>query len=338
MGTSSVEWLIWEALLREGLDPTRTERDTIIDDSISSLADGIVNDPAYQADATVNGVTTPLVVSPVSTISAKLKALPDTEIHIGDLVECYNQTWLVVELYYDKMGIINGTLWLCNKTINFQNFSPVIHTKYCVVDDGTYSKRSSDPDVYVMTNTYKIFISIDQQSDLLYVDKRLGLDVITSSDNQDILEVYKIIGIDRLSRNFGKGSHLMVLTVQRDVYDAAHDDIEHLICDVYKDEEPIEPTTDKYIRVVGRSNLRVGSTGRYGTEFIDGETVTTGVPEWSVDIPEGSKITYTVIENILNISVPLNENEIGTIVTITARDAQNIYTENEMKVKVIALG
>lgn len=335
---SDVNWLAWEALMRGGYN-CKTERDIAIDDSIAEFMAGIIDDPAYQADAQINGELNPLIISRKSTIKAQLKALPDTNIHIGDLVTCFDEQWLVVELYYDSVGMVNGTLWLCNKTINFQNFSPTIHTKYCIVDDGTYSKQSTDPDVYIMTNTYKLFISIDENSQLLYVDKRLGLDKIISSDNKEILEVYKIIGIDRLSRNFGEGSHLMVVTLQRDVYDAEHDDITNLICDVYEDDSPIEPVGDKFIRFLGKTTLRIGSKSRIGVQFVSDGQIMTGVNAvWSVTVPEGSKVTYTDSNNILTLRAPLSENEIGNEITIIVSDSNNNYPANTMKVKVIALG
>ena len=69
-----------------------------------SYIEGIEDDPAYQEDATVNGETMPLVAAQKSGIRCDIKAMPGNTVWAGDLVNCLDATWLVVESWIDKIG------------------------------------------------------------------------------------------------------------------------------------------------------------------------------------------------------------------------------------------
>ena len=283
-----VNWPLYEKLLGNGLAANR--REVAIDESVNAFVSGMVDDPAYQENATVDGETTPIIASRKSTIMCTIKAPPSTDIHIGDMVECFNEHWIVVELYVDKVGIINGEMWLCNNILRFQNRSIAVISRHCVVDDGTYSKKSSDPDAFVMANTYKIYITIDDATKKLFVDKRLAFGQIYSADGEEILEVYKVIGMDVKSKNFGEGSHLMVLTVQRDVYDPQVDSLSENICNIFADNgDTAHPEVAGSCVIVGRDVARLGTSRKYTATFTDasGVGVTTVTPVWSINAPDG---------------------------------------------------
>ena len=332
-----VNWPLYETFLGNGMATNR--REAAIDDSISAFETGVVDDPAYQENAIVDGENTPIVASRKSTFMCAIKAPPSTDIHIGDMVECFNQHWIVVELYVDKVGIINGEMWLCNDLLRFQNRSTAVISRHCVVDDGTYSKKSSDPDVFVMTNTYKIYITIDEATKKLFVDKRLSFGQIYSADGDVILEVYKIIGMDVKSRNFGKDSHLMVLTVQRDVYDAQVDSLSENICNIFVDNgDSANPKTTGSCVIVGRDTARLGSSRKYTATFTDanGEVVMTVNPVWTVTAPDG--VTHNASNTECAIAIPLDEKYVGEIITITVSDAEGVFGTYDKKVQVITVG
>lgn len=333
-----VDWALYEKLL--GISEDNADaRDVAIDGAVSVFVEGIVDDPAYQKDAIVDGESVPIVASRTSTTQCSIKAIPGTDIHIGDMVKCLDEDWIVVELYIDKVGIINGEMWLCNNEIKFQNHSPAINTRFCVVDDGTYSKKSSDPDAFVMANTYKIYISIDDATKQMYVDKRLGFGEIYAPDGAKILEVYKIIGMDIKSKNYGEGSHLMVLTVQRDVYNAETDSILDNICDIFK---AVGTTTNATpvgsCSIGGKDIARIGTTRKYTATYTDAE----GLPVdgaksvWSVSAPSG--VTYVADNDSCTVSIPLDSQLVGTIITISVSDEGGRYGSFEKKVQVITVG
>ena len=332
-----VNWPLYEKLLGNGLAANR--REVAIDESVNAFVSGMVDDPAYQENATVDGETTPIIASRKSTIMCAIKAPPSTDIHIGDMVECFNEHWIVVELYVDKVGIINGEMWLCNNILRFQNRSIAVISRHCVVDDGTYSKKSSDPDAFVMANTYKIYITIDDATKKLFVDKRLAFGQIYSADGEEILEVYKIIGMDVKSKNFGEGSHLMALTVQRDVYDPQVDSLSENICNIFADNgDTAHPEVAGSCVIVGRDVARLGTSRKYTATFTDasGVVVTTVTPVWSVNAPDG--ITYNASGTECTIKVPLEEKYVGEMITIIVSDAEGVFGTYEKKVQVITVG
>ena len=332
-----VNWPLYEKLLGNGLAANR--REVAIDESVNAFVSGMVDDPAYQENATVDGETTPIIASRKSTIMCAIKAPPSTDIHIGDMVECFNEHWIVAELYVDKVGIINGEMWLCNNILRFQNRSIAVISRHCVVDDGTYSKKSSDPDAFVMANTYKIYITIDDATKKLFIDKRLAFGQIYSADGEEILEVYKIIGMDVKSKNFGEGSHLMVLTVQRDVYDPQVDSLSENICNIFADNgDTAHPEVAGSCVIVGRDVARLGTSRKYTATFTDasGVVVTTVTPVWSINTPDG--ITYNASGTECTIKVPLDEKYVGEMITIIVSDAEGVFGTYEKKVQVITVG
>lgn len=335
-----VDWGTYRAWLGYNACVTN-EAELATRESLASFLEGIVDDPAYQAHTKINGVETPLVVTRKNPKECVIKAFPDTNLFIGDMVECFDEQWLVVEIYTDKIGLLNGKMWLCNFALKFQNFSSTIHTRYCVVDDGSYSKMSSNLKVETQNNTYDVYITMDDKTYFLYVDKRLSLGNIINSSNELIMEVYEVIGIDRVSNNHGAGSHLMVMKLQRGVYNPEVDDIENGICDkfVENEDEESEGTVGQAI-IQGRNTLRVGTTTKYTAVFVDSnnEAIPNVEEVWTVTIPTGSTVTYRIIDHAVHLIAPLKESNVGTTITITLKDAGGLYGEYIKKVQVIPLG
>lgn len=331
-----VDWPLYEKLLGNGRSVNK--RDVVIEDAVNSFVSGMIDDPAYQAELKADGEITPMLASRTSTLTCTIKAPPNTDIHIGDMVECFNETWIVVELYVDKLGIINGIMWLCNNILRFQNRSTAVITRSCVVDDGSYSKKTGNADVYAMANTYKVYITLDEATKRLFVDKRLAFGRIYSSEGTEILEVYKIIGIDVKSKNFGEGSHLMVLTVQRDVYDASSDSLLENICDIFTDENISAPQTTGSCVITGRDVIRIGTSRKYTATFTNpnGEVESSAVAVWVVQAPEG--IEYQISESECSITVPLKEDYVGETITLAVSDKESVFGRYEKKVQVITVG
>lgn len=331
-----VNWSLYETLLGNGIHTDR--RGVVIEQAVQSFVSGMPDDPAYQHNARVNGTITPIIASRKTAIECSIKAPPNTDIHIGDMVECFGEMWIIVELYTDKVGIINGLMWICNDTIRFQNRSPAVLSRPCVIDDGTYSKKSSDPDAFVMANTYHIYLTIDEETRKLYVDKRLAFGKIFSPDGDEILEVYKVIGMDVKSKNFGAGSHLMVLTIQRDVYDAQADSLDDNLCDVFKTSDTSFRTAAGSCVIVGRDTVRIGVKRTYIAKFTDvNGAEQSGVNAvWGVNAPK--MIKYAIDGNEVTVDIPLDANAVGEEIVICVTDADGAYGTYEKKVQVVTVG
>lgn len=331
--------IYWEMYRREleGLASIST-REEAAQEAVEMFIQGIIDDPGYIEDATVNGVVTPIVATRNSALKCKIKAVPGTDIHIGDIVNCLNYDWLVMDIYIDKVGIVNGTMWLCNDSLRFQNASETINVVPCVIDDGSYFNTLSSADVRVLTNSYKIYLSYDDVSKYLYVDKRLGLGVIYNSHGERALEAYKITGVDIKTGNFGEGTHLMTLHTQRDVYNAGTDSIDDGICDVFSAPEDEQSKTEVgSVVITGRQDIRLGTTRSFTAEFYRGTTrVEDAEASWTVSSTQ--TVDYVIEGNTVTIKIPLDEILVGTEITLTAKGVEDIYGNYEKKVRVINFG
>jgi len=341
MFSSNVDWPLYEKLLNGG--DGRTQRDQIIEDSVNMFAEGIVDDPAYQADATTNGEPTPMAINRKSPIEAEMRAVPGTDVDMGDIVDALGADWLVVEVYTDKLGIVRGVLWLCNYILRFQNNSGTVYERCCVVDDGSYSKRQVGGVAYQPMDTLEVMIGIDPQTSLLHLDKRLAIGTSTTVELKPQLNVYKIYGIDTVSKNFGDESHLMKMYVQRDVYNKDTDDFDLGICDVYTDEEPSSGgTLVGSCAIVGKDNIRTGTTRKYSVAFYDAaghETAGSDASvQWTVTIPTGSNAQSSITDGVCSVTVPLSGAEVGNVITLSVVDSNGIYGTCEKKVTVISVG
>lgn len=333
----SVNWVLYEKLLTNG--KPSTGRDVVIQEAQNALSHGMIDDPAYQSDALINGTNTPILASRESTTEATIKALPPSELHIGDIVNCLGETWLVIDLYADKVGVLNGKMWICNNEISFQNRTSAVHSRPCVIDDGSYTTGSSNSEVYAPSSTYKMYISIDEETKWLYIDKRISLGRVYNAAGEEILEVYKISGIDMKSKNFGKGSHLALITLQRDVFDAGSDDIEEGICNIVRSDS-VDSAHKKsgYCTITGKNAVRIGRSRTYTVEFFlaNGDSSQGIEAQWSVNAPSEVEVITSV--SSCSISVPLLSSLVGSVIEITASDPWGAYGTFTKKVQVIPVG
>ena len=341
MFSDDVDWELYKILLNGSEDAT--QRDSIIKDSVAVFEEGIINDPAYQEDATTNGESTPMAISRKSPIEAEMRAVPGTDVDMGDIVSALGGHWIAVEVYEDQLGIVHGTLWLCNYILKFQNNSDTVYERYCVVDDGSYSKRSVAGVAYQPRDTLEVVIGIDDKTSLLHLDKRLGIGESTTAFYEPQMNVYKIYGIDSVSKNFGDESHLMKLFVQRDVYNKETDSMVLGVCDVYHDDGSSSGgTTTGSCAIVGKDNIRTGTARKFSVAFYDGdghEASGEGASiVWTVSIPTGSNAQYSIADGICTVSVPLSGSEVGNVITLDIADANGIYGISQKKVTVISVG
>lgn len=332
----NVDWGLYETLLGNG--EYSSKREVAAKEAAQSFVTGMRDDPAYQEFSVVDGAIIPIIADRTSSFACSLKAEPKADIHIGDVVECLDETWVVVDLYTDKLGVVNGTMWMCNTCVQFQNGTPYVNSRFFVVDNGTYSKNTSDPDVVASSNTYKAYMSIDVATEKLHVDKRISLGKTFNAAGEEILEVYKIIGVDNKSKNFGQGSHLMVLTLQRDVYNAHTDNIALGVCDVVDAYQESTPNDSGSCVIEGRDYVRIGTSRRLTARFIDqnGAATSTPTPLWELDAPDG--VSISVDGATCNVTAELNDLLVGEEFVVRLSDISGLYGECELRGQVITVG
>lgn len=303
-----------------------------------SFAETIQQSPAYQQDAEVNGNPQPIVATRKDTNKCDVTVIPRDTLYIGDLVKVFDEYWICIEKYIDEFGMQYAELWMCNHIFCYQDFDLNVIHKHAILDDGSYSK-GNDKAIAVADNYFNCYVSLDDESRALFIDKRLGISVIYDKNGKEVLDVGKIKWVDIKSRNFGAGSHLMVFGINEDPYNSSTDNIELLICDYRekKDDkelpdisgdtetpnESLDTNSDDnfiangWLLIDGRKTIRIGSGRTYTVSAIDKDSgKTVGAPEgieWSVN---NKGISIEQNGATCKVSVKEDDDLVGTIFVI----------------------
>lgn len=339
--TKKVDWDLYSWWLGSEKGDNRT-------DTINEVVDGILsnveNNPSYQADATKNGESQPILATRKATRKCKITVIPGDTMCIGDLVYVFGEYWLCMELYTDEYGITYGELWMCNHIFKFQNRTPEIITKYGIIDDGSYSK-GGEKAIVITDNKYTCYISHDEESAGLHIDKRLAIDTVLNAQGLYVLEVGKITWIDTKSDNYGKGSHLMTFRIDNDVYNPEHDNLDELICDYISVETQTEiANTEKiqagYVFIEGKTSMRIGTGRTYVASAVNADGTQNSVYtdfQWSMpNAPEGVELTPNGAKCLLRL--PLDDSLIGATLVLICEDKGSVYRAGNKEVAVITIG
>lgn len=347
------ELLLYRRWLACGLKKEQQQEKQFVQDS---FAEALQSSSAYQSDATVNGNSQPLVATRTSTKKCKVTVIPGTRLYIGDLVRVFGEYWICVEIYVDEYEMWYGELWMCNQIFCYQDHDYNIIHKYAIMDDGSYSS-SNDKALEVTDNGFKCYISLDDESKALYVDKRLAISTIYDAKGKEILEVGQIQWIDTKSKNFGEGSHLMLFGIKDDVFNAETDSIEELICDYVEppkvSEEDTEnvpddgvadgdksetPTVIGVLRIEGKNTIRTGSSRSYIVKAVrdDDEDATLPDDVECYVVPDNLGIvTQHEDDNSWRITVPEKGALIGQELQIVCSSAGGQFAQGMITVEVI---
>lgn len=330
------DWDLYEYWLAYN---NKSSKDSIADDVINSIIDNLENNPAYQTDATVNGNSQPIIATRSETKKSKITVIPGDKMAIGDLIYVFKDYWLCMSLYTDEYGITYGEIWLCNQIFKFQNNSPDVILKHAILDDGTYSKTSEKP-ISITSNTFTCYMSLDSDSEKLFVDKRLAIDTLKDYLGRPILDVGKIAWIDAKSKNYGEGSHLLKFLIENDVYKEVTDNIDLNICDYIITGSTTEPSDVTGSLIIdGRDSMRIGTTRTYTVYAIDSNGNKISVSDnmfWQVSEINGVKINQLGTE--CSLSIALDYRLIGSVVELQCTDLNGVYPTVTKILEVATIG
>lgn len=339
--SNGTNWELYDSVLRTMRGSSRQQT---ICSAVNSFSDLAVTNPAFQASATRNGSVQPILAQRTETNICKISILPNDTMDIGDIVECYNEHWIVVEMYTDEYGLSTGVMWLCNYELAFQNGTPDVVRTYCVIDDGSYSK-ASEKSIMTTDVQYTIYLPLNKDTEKIYVDKRFGIGVVYNQHNEQILQVIKTTWIDKINQNYGEGSHLLKLRASADLYNAEYDNLDKMICDYISENnvptpEPAEPTDVLLSCVIdGKDTIRMGSKRSYTVSVVDKngntqETTSNFIWEVEGEIP----FELTTDNTSCTIKVPFDESFIGLTLTLSVHDEENLYNECDKVIEVVTIG
>ena len=161
-----------------------------------------------------------------------ISALPGEDLFVGDIIECYNEHWIVVESRDANPICRTGLMWQCNLLLRFQNWNNTVHERYCVLDSGVYSTTlTGTAHIRTTDKRFKAYLQLDEETENLFIDKRIASGLMPNASGDKVLTCYRITGRDEESRSYGNGAHLLVLNLRSDEYVPGTDNPEERICD-----------------------------------------------------------------------------------------------------------
>lgn len=340
--TTNTEWDLYNRWL--GLD-RENDRENTISEAVEGLLSNLESNPSYQSGALRNGEKQPILATRKSMKKCNITVVPGDTMNVGDLISVFDEVWLCMELYTDEYGITYGELWMCNHVFTFQNKTPAIISKHGIIDDGSYSK-GGDKAIMVTENKYNCYLPHDQETEGLYVDKRLAISVTRDASGDRVLEVGKITWIDTKSGNYGRGSHLMSFCLENDVYNPEKDNLEKFICDYIADtsvgaaDRNSEEKTSETIVIQGKDTIRIGTGRTYTAAIEDGASGGENINE---DLQWGLLDDLTGVEVIANgakciLRLPLDDILVGDTITLVCKDKTGRLAAGNKEVVVIPIG
>jgi len=359
MNCDGTKWDIYDDFLKQKRYVSKNHNIEYAQNSLYDLAN---NDASFQKDATRNGELQPLLALREADNTCKITIMPEDEMFVGDIVGCYGEHWIVVDVYTDEYGITTGTMWLCNHLLKFQNYSSDILETYCVIDDGTYSKLTQKS-ITTAEAQYSMYLPLNSDTEKFYIDKRFAISDMYNKQGQKVLQVMQATWIDKIYQSGGKGNHLLKIRLQSDVYDANKDSVEHMVCDyidkenngvedniveetpsIETQEETIveeikQPEIDEVIEnttlskvvynIDGRNTIRIGTSRNY---TLTASQIPNNV-EWKTDLPS---VTHDDNGSICRMHIPLDEHLLGHEITLEA------YSEGQLLcskvIRVVTIG
>lgn len=288
-----------------------------------SMLDELQDNPAYQADCKRNGKVQPCLVLR-SDVDYKLSitTMPDDDLCSGDYIEVFGETYIVITVRNSNDIQKTGICWLCNLDLYYQNFSSDIIVKKAVLDSGVYSTTTTrDTQIQIVDKQFKLYLPFDDDTEKLFIDKRIAVDTRYEKTGKKILECFKITGSNVKARSYGKNSHLLICELRSDVYNETTDNIDLLICDYITSDNISSAVNNENnissLKIKGRDKIPVGSTRKY-------ELINTNNVEFSWNVDANLSVNTQINNGILEITIPDDESYIGLEITINAiSDNQN---------------
>lgn len=295
--------------------------------------------PAYHK-ALRNGVEEEFLITRTDkTERFKIVTFPGKELNIGDYIEVWGEVFLVYQARAQDTLSRSGILWQCNHLFRWQNFNSDIVERWGILDSGVYSTTiRGEDEVKYKNKQFKLILPLDEDTQKLYVDKRIAVDTMYNSNGKKILNVYKITGYDGTGESFGVGGHILYLNLRSDEYDDSSDSIDECICD-YIAPEQSDSEPDLLCSIKGSKTIRVGTSRKYSAVFYDeNEAVIDGVvPKWSYEaLPKGVS-AEVLSDGKIQINTDDDAALIGKEITINLTDVDDDYAPTSITIGIIGL-
>lgn len=277
---------------------------------------------SYKKEALRNGINQEIILVPHRQVKYKCEiiAFPNDELYVGDIILIDDLHWIIVETNTTNPIQTSGVAWLCNHLFRFQNHSSKILEYWGVIDDGSYSlPLAGNTQVKFPNNRVDFYLPYNNDTQYIYIDKRIATGTMYDQSGNNILEVYKIEGKKQTLNTYGKGGHLLVLQAVSEQYNAKRDNIYEAICDfISRTIEETQTENESLIKIQGRTQLRTGGTNKYSA--LMGTSVDF---KWELDTKIDG-ITMAVKDNIAYITAKDTEDLVGETIILSCRNEANV--------------
>ena len=309
-----------------------TQRERIVNRLKTNLNNKLQDNPSYKT-VKLNGEETNLIINTSTKPYYKeFQSLPDQKILAGDYVEWADSMWLVLNADSDDEVYTDGNLRQCQHCIYWQKSDGTIVSRYAYTENASaYNNgEAGNHTITLQSNQFMVYLPYDEETAELDNGKRVHM-----SRSNSKCKPYELTRPDDVTYGFGKKGVLNIIFTQtqynqgNDKLITLEDGTQAWICDYidssHTTPQPSTPdeTADLWNMKIDCSNLEIKPTGYqktltatlYNTKT--GETIPDIVYEWNVQSSISEFISYTVVDNVLKISLSKEYEDFGDEITIT---------------------
>ena len=329
-----------------------TQRERIVNRLKTNLNNKLQDNPSYKT-VKLNGEETNLIINTSTKPYYKeFQSLPDQKILAGDYVEWADSMWLVLNADSDDEVYTDGNLRQCQHCIYWQKSDGTIVSRYAYTENASaYNNgEAGNHTITLQSNQFMVYLPYDEETAELDNGKRVHM-----SRSNSKCKPYELTRPDDVTYGFGKKGVLNIIFTQtqynqeNDKLITLEDGTQAWICDYIDSSStptPPQPSTpdetaDFWDMKINCPNLEIKPTGYpktltatlYNTKT--GETIPDIVYEWNVQSSISEFISYTVVDNVLKISLSKEYEDFGDEITITCNSK---YTGQQETVVITTKG
>ena len=329
-----------------------THRERIVNRLKTNLNNKLQDNPSYKT-VKLNGEETNLIINTSTKPYYKeFQSLPDQKILAGDYVEWANSIWLVLNADSDDEVYIDGNLRQCQHKIFWQKDDGTIVSRYAYTENASaYNNGEKGNNAIILqSNQFMVYLPYDEETSELDNGKRIHM-----SRSNAKCKPYELTRPDDITYGFGEKGVLNIIFTQtqynqeNDKLITLEDGAQAWICDYIDSSSttpPSDPTTpdetaDLWDMKINCPNLEIKPTGYpktltatlYNTKT--GETIPDIIYEWNIQSDISEFISYTVVDNVLKVSLSKEYEDFGDEITITCSSK---YTGQSETIKLITKG
>jgi hypothetical protein len=266
----------------------------------------------------------------------KITAFPNEDLNLGDIIDCFNTKWIVIDLNLDKTIYTKGIMQQCNYQLKWQNSSGDIIQRWIITENSSDIGVKESSVVQIGIDELKLIIPYDTDTVQLRNDKRLFIDNYSVSPTP-----YQIISVN--NTEYVKDGHGYIEIIVKETQKNLNTDRPDLmLCDYISPTTPdTNETTDlSYLSYIDCSKKTIpsGSKRVFTAVFkdTDGNIVNTLTPKWTITCDFEDKLNIVYGTNEITVGVD-DDGLIGQTLKLKLEANDNSAEPIEIIVTIVSL-